>query len=355
MQRPPYKLSEIADLVGGDLAGDGDIPIRGVAGIEEAQAGEITFLASSSYERFLPTTHASAVIGPADLECPLPSIHLDDPYLAFVKVVSVFAESLDPVYAKGVHPAAIVDPEAKLGENVSIGPYCHIQPGARIGDNSVVLLGTYVGHDAAIGRDCMIYPNVAIRERVRIGDRAIIHPGAVIGADGFGFAREGGRHRKIPHIGTVVIEDDVEIGANTTIDRATTGVTRVGRGTKIDNLVQIAHNVVVGENSVLAAQVGVSGSTELGNRVVIAGQAGIVGHIKIGDDVIVAAQAGVTKAIRTGTTVSGYPAREHGQVKKLYGFTTRLPELHRRIQELEKKVNELESEKRNDQAAEDDR
>ncbi|MFQ5511400.1 MAG: UDP-3-O-(3-hydroxymyristoyl)glucosamine N-acyltransferase [Candidatus Krumholzibacteriia bacterium] len=350
-----YSLKELAELVGGALSGDGSTRITGVAGIKEAGSGEITFLANTKYRQFLSSTRASAVIGPREIECALPSIRLEDPYLGFLKVVTMFAERARTQYPRGQHPTAIVDKGARLGANVSIGPYCQIEAGARIGDNSVVLRGGYVGANTAIGESCLIYPNVTIREGCEIGSRVIIHPGAVVGSDGFGFAKDGETQRKIPHIGIVVIGDDVEIGANTTIDRATTGVTRIGGGTKIDNLVQIAHNVTVGKNCIMAAQVGISGSAELGEGVVIGGQAGLVGHIVIGDGVVIAAQAGVTKSIPAGTTVSGYPAREHAQARKLYGFTTRLPELYRKIQELARKVAQLEKGKGHDTPAEDDR
>ncbi len=333
---------ELAEIVGGSVNGDGSTRITGVAGIKEAAAGQITFLASTKYREFLNTTRASAVIGTYDIECSVPSIQLENPYLAFLKVVSMFADSVDKRYPRGLHPTAIVAAEAELGENLCIGPYCHIEAGVTIGRNCTVLRGSYIGANTVIGEGCLVYPSVTIREECEVGERVIIHPGAVIGSDGFGFARDGQAHRKIPHIGKVVIEDDVEIGANTTIDRATTGVTRVGRGTKIDNLVQIAHNVTIGKNCIIAAQVGISGSTELGDGVVIAGQAGLAGHIKMGDGVIIAGGAGVTKSIPAGTTISGYPARDHAQARKLYGFTTRLPELHKKIQELSRKVARLE-------------
>ena len=350
-----YKLSELADMVGGALSGDGETSITGVAGVKEAEKGEITFVVNSKYESFLKTTKASAVIGPREIQCPLPSIHLEDPYLAFLKVVTIFAENPLQRYPRIVHETAIIAPTAKLGRDLAVGPYTLIEAGSRIGNRSTILFGCYIGQDVKIGKQCVIYPNVTIREGVEIGDRVILHPGAVIGSDGFGFVKEGEKHRKIPHIGGVVLEDDVEIGSNTTIDRATTGVTRVCRGTKVDNLVQIAHNVFVGKNCVLAGQSGISGSTEIGDNVVIAGQAGLVGHITVGDNVIIGAQAGVTKSMPPDVTVSGYPAREHSQAKKVYGFTARLPDLYKKVQELEKKVRQLEAEKVDDQTTENDR
>jgi UDP-3-O-[3-hydroxymyristoyl] glucosamine N-acyltransferase len=216
------------------------------------------------------------------------------------------------------------------------------------------MAGTFIGEDVRIGRECQIYPNVTIREGSRIGDRVILQPGSVIGADGFGFAKDGQTHHKVPQIGRVIIEDDVEIGANSTIDRATTGETRVKRGSKIDNLVQIAHNVVIGENSILAAQVGIAGSTELGRNVVLAGQAGLVGHITIGDGAMVGAQGGVTKSVPPDTAVSGYPAREHKKARRLWAYNNRLPDLFERVKEMERRIRELEEEKSLDSTAEDD-
>ena len=350
-----YSLRELAEMVGGIVNGDDSTRITGVAGIREAASGEITFLASTRYRQYLDTTRASAVIGPREIECAMPSIQLEDPYLGFLKVVSAFAEGTKTTYDRGLHPTAIVAEDAVLGENLCLGPYCQLEPGVKVGSNSTLLRGVYVGAGAVIGRDCLVYPGVVIRDGCEIGDEVIIHPGAVIGSDGFGFAKDGEKHRKIPHIGKVVVGDQVEIGSNTTIDRATTGVTRIGHGTKIDNLVQIAHNVIIGQNCVIAAQVGISGSTELGDGVVIAGQAGLAGHIKMGDGVVIAGGAGVTKSIPAGTTVSGYPAREHAQARKLYGFTTRLPELYKKIQELARKVAQLEKGSGHDPAAEDDR
>jgi UDP-3-O-[3-hydroxymyristoyl] glucosamine N-acyltransferase len=213
---------------------------------------------------------------------------------------------------------------------------------ARVGDNSTLVGGVFVGEATEIGSDCLIYPHVTIREGTVVGNRVILQPGVVLGADGFGYAKNGSTHHKVPQIGRVVIEDDVELGANTCVDRATTGETRVKRGTKVDNLVQLAHNVVLGENCVLAAQVGISGSTEVGNHVVMGGQAGVGGHIVLGDRATVAGQAGVTKDVKANTVVSGYPAREHTVARKLSAHTAMLPELFKRVKELERRLRELE-------------
>jgi UDP-3-O-[3-hydroxymyristoyl] glucosamine N-acyltransferase (EC 2.3.1.-) len=249
----------------------------------------------------------------------------------------------DTKHPKGIHKTAIIAKSVKLGKGVAVGPFCVIEEGAQIGDRSVIYASCYIGYKTKIGKDCLIYPKISIRDKITIGDRVIIHGGTVIGSDGFGFATVKGLHHKIPQIGTVVIEDDVEIGANVTIDRARFDKTIIGRGTKIDNLVQIAHNVVVGENSIIVAQAGISGSTVIGNNVTLAGQAGLVGHITIGDGAIVAAQAGVTKSVPPNTMVSGYPAREHESARKVIACVQRLPELVETIRDLKKRIEELEN------------
>jgi len=339
-----YTLTELAKIAGGNLAGDGNTTITGVAGIRDAGPGEITFLANLKYGEFLATTRASAIIAPRGTECSVPVIETDDPYLGFLKVLTVFAEACKVTYPNGIHEAAVVDPGAQIGDNVSIGPHCQICSGAEIGDNTTILMSTFVGGGVEIGENCLIYPNVTIREGSSIGSRVVLHPGVVVGSDGFGFAKDRDTIRKIPQIGSVVIEDDVEIGSNSTIDRATTGVTRICAGVKIDNLVMIAHNVVVGKNSMLAGQVGISGSTELGEHVIMAGQAGTVGHIKIGHRAVVGAQSGVSKSVPDDTTVFGYPAREHRKSLKLEAYTRRLPELYEKIKQLENRIAQLEGE-----------
>lgn len=339
-------LTELAGIIGGEISGDGSVIIRGVAGIKEARQGDITFLADPSYNKFLKTTEASAVIaarGSADTDKPL--ILIKNPYLAFAKAIEFFMPP-EKTYPRTIHPAAVISPGALIGKDVGVGACAVIEDGAKIGDGSLVSAGSYVGQGTEIGEGCLIYPNVTIREDVRIGDRVIIHSGAVVGSDGFGFASDGEAHVKIPQVGSVTIEDDVEIGANVTIDRATMGATIVGKGTKIDNLVQIAHNVVIGENCMLVAQVGIGGSTELGKGVTLAGQAGAIDHIKIGDGAIAAAQAGITKSVPAETMVSGYPAREHSRAKKVYACVSRLPELVRKTADLAVRVAKLEAERK---------
>jgi len=281
-------------------------------------------------------------------------IRIDNPYLAFLKVVRLFSETPLEKYSREVHPTAIIPDSVELGDEISIGAYVVLEDNVVIGDRTTILPLACINEGARIGSDCLIYPRVTIREKCEVGNRVIIHSGAVIGSDGFGYARDGEEHHKIPQIGIVRIEEDVEIGANTTIDRATTGVTLIGRGSKLDNLVQIAHNVVIGENSVIAAQAGVSGSTELGKNVVLAGQAGLVGHIKIGDGAMVGAQGGVTKSIPAGTSVSGYPAREHSFARKICAATARLPDLLKEFRNLQNRVDALEKGKGSGSSAEDD-
>lgn len=335
-------LKEIAQLIDGEVVGDASAVITGISGIREAEEGDLTFLANPRYAPLMETTKATAIITSRETtKAPKPIIRAVDPSMAFAKIISILISN-DQKYPVGIHPAAVVGKNVKLGRDVALQPYVVIDDDAVIGDRTIIYAGTYVGNRVKIGSDCLIYPNVAIREKVEIGDRVIIHSGTVIGSDGFGFATVNGEHHKIPQIGSVLIEDDVEIGANVAIDRARFGKTVIGRGTKIDNLVQIAHNVTVGENSIIIAQAGISGSTVVGKNVTIAGQAGLVGHITIGDNAILAAQAGVTKSVPPNMCVSGYPAKPHDKAKRLNAFLSRLPEIVDELKKLEEKVYKLE-------------
>jgi UDP-3-O-[3-hydroxymyristoyl] glucosamine N-acyltransferase len=337
-----FTLKEIAEFINGDLVGDPDIIITGISGIKEAKEGDIAFLANSKYDSLMYTTKASAVITSKDVtNFSKALIKTDNPSLAFAKVVSLVAPA-EIRHPKGIDSTAVISPTAKLGRNVSIGAYTIIGDEVIIDDETIIYGGCYIGYQTKIGRKCLIYPHVAIRERIEIGNRVIIHSGAVIGSDGFGFAAVKGIQEKIPQIGTVVIEDDVEIGANVTIDRARFDKTVVGKGTKIDNLVQIAHNVVIGKNCIIVSQAGISGSTILGEGVILAGQAGLVGHIHIGEGAVVAAQAGVTKSVPPYTKVSGYPAKPHREAKRVNACLQRLPQLYNRIRALEIKIKDLE-------------
>ncbi|MDI6807981.1 MAG: UDP-3-O-(3-hydroxymyristoyl)glucosamine N-acyltransferase [Candidatus Eisenbacteria bacterium] len=340
------RLKEIAKRLDGRLLGDGEVLIKGVAAIKDAEEGDLTFLSNPKYEAYLSTTKASAIIVKEnELKTGKPLIVTDDPYLAFLKTLRMFRPEKAMV-AKGIHPSAVIGEGVSLGHDISIGANVVVADGAVVGDEAAIMAGVYIGERASIGKGTLVYPNVTIREECSIGERVIIHSGTVIGSDGFGFVREGKTHQKIPQTGTVIVEDDVEIGANVTVDRATIGATTIKKGTKIDNLVQIAHNVTIGENSIIVAQVGISGSTEIGQNVTLGGQAGIAGHIQIGDNTLVGAQAGVIGSIPPNSTVSGYPALPHNVSMKIHAAMGRLPEVLKRIKVIEKKLQEIEAEKK---------
>lgn len=351
-----FILGELAEIVGGKLIGDDNLEITGVSGIKSSTKGEITFLANPKYESFLSVTKASAIITSNDIsdEYSGSFIKTENPYLAFLKIVKLFDSPHTEKYKREIDKSISIDESVELGEDIHIGKNVCIGKGVSVGSRTTILPFVYLGDGVEIGDDCLIYPGVTIREGCSIGKRVIIHSGAVVGSDGFGYAKEGSVHKKIPQIGIVRIEDDVEIGANSTIDRATTGQTVIGKGAKIDNLVQVAHNVVIGENCIVAAQSGISGSTELGRNVILAGQSGLVGHIKIGDNAKVGAQGGVTKSIPEDTSVSGYPAREHKKARKIYAATARLPALVKEFRSLKEKIEKLEKGYKSGSSTEDD-
>jgi UDP-3-O-[3-hydroxymyristoyl] glucosamine N-acyltransferase len=331
-------LQEIAKLCGGELRGDPALNISGAASLSEAVPGEISFYADPRYMARLKKTRASAIFVSSDFseKTDAAQIRVPNPSKAFEQLVLKIAPK-SIAFAPGMHPSAVVDPSAKLGKDVSIQPHAVIEANVSIGDKTVIGAGAYVGHESVIGDSCLIYPNVTIRERTRIGSRVIIHGGAVIGADGFGFELVEGRYHKIPQIGIVQIDNDVEIGANTTIDRARFGRTWIQEGVKIDNLVQIAHNVIVGKNSVIAAQTGISGSTKLGEKVMIAGQVGVIGHLTIEDNTIIAAQSGISKDLPGGAWF-GSPAVPLPDAKRQIAWIHRLGKLFERVKTLEKKL-----------------
>lgn len=336
------KLSEIAEMLKGKLIGDGSIVITGASGIKEAKPGDITFLANLKYANLIGSTMASAVIISKDINIPLniPAIIVENADLAFAKVIEIFA--LQPIRPnKGIHPTSVIGKDIILGKDISIGAFAVIEEGTSIGDRTIIYPNSYIGHYVKIGSDCLIYPRVVLRERVEIGNKVTIHSGAVIGSDGFGYAMLGGEYHKIPQTGTVLIEDDVSIGANVTIDRARFDKTIIKKGTKIDNLVHIAHNVEIGENSVIAAQCGIAGSTKLGKNAMLGGQVGIIGHINIGDNVMIAAQSGVPKDIPSGAVFSGSPAKPHSQTLREWAILKKLPELANTIKELKEQIGEL--------------
>jgi UDP-3-O-[3-hydroxymyristoyl] glucosamine N-acyltransferase len=332
------KLADIAGLVGGLLEnGDPSLEILGVGSLAEAVAGEISFLSNTKYSMQLAQTQASAVIVQQDWCgdhcCAL--IRVKNPDRAFADIALALAPPL-LCYAPGIHATAVISRDAILGDAVHVGPHCVVEAGAVIGARTVLLAGCYVGHGAVIGADCRLHAHVSIRSHCTLGDSVWIHDGTVIGSDGFGYTRAAdGRWEKIVQLGTVEIGNDVEIGANVTIDRARFGKTRIGRGVKIDNLVQIAHNVQIEADTVMAAQVGISGSTRIGSGVQIGGQAGLAGHLQVGDGAVVGAQAGVTKSVEPGVFVSGYPAMDHRRAARLQAHLAGLPELKKRVRALE--------------------
>jgi UDP-3-O-[3-hydroxymyristoyl] glucosamine N-acyltransferase len=336
------KLQDIAARIDCRLEGDGELDIRGVAGIEEAEPGDLTFFTNPKYAAELRATRASAVIlGERAEAAPCAMLRAQQPYLAFARAVGLFDDSGKP--APGVHHLAWVGEGVTLGSNVSVGPFAVIGEGARIGARTIVHPHVTIGRQTEIGDDCIIHARVSIRERIRVGHRVILQDGAVIGSDGFGFARRpDGTHEKIPQIGALTLEDDVEIGANTTIDRPAVGETRIGAGTKIDNLVQIAHGVSVGRNVLLAAQVGVAGSVTIEDDVTLAGQVGVAGHITLGKGVIATAQTGIPNSVDPGSFISGYPAIPNRDWLRSSAVFRKLPELKKRIAELERRILELE-------------
>ena len=335
------KLSELATRLDCRLEGDGELDVTRVAGIQDAQPGDITFLANPKYEKLLATTRATAVILKEDVPAaPCAMLRARDPYLAFARAVSLFAPVSRP--APGIHALAAIAGGAHLGADVSVGPFVAIGEGARIGDRTVIYPNATLGAGATVGSDCTIHSNVAIRERCTVGDRVILQNGVVIGGDGYGFVRRGdGTHEKIPQVAVVVIEDDVELGANTTVDRPAVGETRIKAGTKIDNLVQIGHGVTVGRNVLMAAQVGIAGSTDVEDDVVFGGQVGVGGHLTIGRGAIAVGQSGVTNSLDPGAFVAGYPAIDSRDWRKASVLFRRLPEMKRRIEQLEARVAEL--------------
>ncbi len=342
-------VAELIEKIGGVVVcGDAAVSITGVDGIERAGPEHLTFIANPRYAAHLQTTRAAAVIipqgelsGRMDHAATPVLIAHTQPYYAFMLSLRLFHPEQAEL-APGIDPSAAVGLNVSLGEDVRVGKCVVIENGAEIGAESRILAGCYLGRGVKVGAQTTIGPQVTIMHECEVGARVRIHPGTVIGADGFGYAELGGVHHKIPQVGRVVIEDDVEIGANVCIDRATLGETRIKQGTKIDNLVQIAHNVQIGEHAIIVAQVGISGSTKIGNHVVLAGQVGLAGHIEIGDGTVVAAQSGIRKSVPPGSRLLGSPARDLTTEKRLHVHISKLPEMAKRIKQLEQRLAELE-------------
>lgn len=336
-------LKDIANFVGGKLFGNENIVIENVAKIEDAKKGDLTFLYLPAYQKYFNSTQASAILvkpGFNKNRSDISYIEVQDPNKAFFKIVNKF---FAPDFKlEGIDETASIYPNVKIGKNVAIGKNVVISSGCQIGDNTKIFHNTVIHDNVHIGSDCLIFSNVSIREKSFIGNRVIVHSGTVIGADGFGFdPDEKGVFQKIYQIGNVVIEDDVELGANVCVDRASTGSTVIKRGVKIDNLVHVAHNVIIGENTAIAAQAGISGSTKIGKNCLIAGQVGIVGHIEIADKVTLIAQSGVSKGIPKSGTYFGSPAKEMSTALRLEGHIRSLPDYAKRISQLENQIKEL--------------
>ncbi len=325
-------VSTLAAMAGGKIEGDGNTVITGFAKIEEAKSGDISFIANPLYSHFYETTEASALLVANDFKPESPRsitlIRVADPYSTLAEVLTAFDKMKSR--KKGIENPSFVDAEATLGADIYVGAFAYIGKGASVGNRSMIYPQTYIGSDVSIGEDCIIYPGAKIYDGCRIGNRCIIHSGVVIGADGFGFAPKGERYEKIPQIGIVEIADDVEIGANTTIDRATFGHTYIGEGTKLDNLIQVAHNVEIGENNVFAAQTGIAGSTHIGNNNRVGGQCGFSGHIRVGNDNEFGAQSGIPNNVGSNKRLIGYPAIEARKFAKNLVYINKLEELFKK-------------------------
>lgn len=332
---------EIAQFVGGTVSGDASVRIRGLNGLREARPDDLSFFSDPKYAPHLALTEAGAILVSEHTgETSATLIRVAEPHLAFVQMLKRFEEETLQ-HPQGIHPTATVHETARIGEGAALGPHAVVEAGATVGPGAVIYAGAYVGRDAEIGAGAVLYPNAVVRERCRIGARCILHPNVTIGGDGFGFTPLDGQQIKIPQVGIVILEDDVEIGANSSVDRATAGFTRIGRGTKIDSQVQVGHNVQIGEHCVISGCTGIAGSAIIGDRVTIGGFSGIGGHLEIGDDVVIGGRSGVTGSVPAGSIVSGFPAVEHRKARRYLASRLRLPDALRRLRQLEKRVEEL--------------
>ena len=335
-------LNEIAELVGGSIVGEGSVRITGLNSLKEAATGDLSFLGSPNYQSLLDTTNATAILVPVDFgHNALPVVRVEHPYLAFATVLKEY-EKEKRIHPVGIDPSASIDETATLGRDIGVGSFVRIEGDSKIGDGVILYSGVYVGRDVTIGPGTIVYPNTTFREGVQVGARCIIHSNTSIGSDGFGFARAGDSYVKIPQVGTVIIHDDVEIGSNSSVDRATTGATVIGKGTKIDNLVQIGHNVTIGKHCTLSGGVGIAGSAKIGDNVAMGGHVGVNSHITIGDNVQIGGGTGVVQSIPANTTVLGYPQAEAGLARRIWAAFPQLPKALRRIRMLEKRLDKLE-------------
>jgi UDP-3-O-[3-hydroxymyristoyl] glucosamine N-acyltransferase len=339
--REMTSLAVLADLVGGCVSGDSSTSVSGVAPLDLAGPDQVSFLANPKYKEKLAACKAAAIIVSPSLKDSVttPLILVENPYLAFAKILTYF--EVEPHSAKGVMAGAHVHPDAVVDENVTISPGVVVSSGARIGKGTQLHPGVVIGENAVVGENCLLHANVTLREKCILGDRVILQPGAVIGSDGFGFAPDGSGYFKIPQAGYVVIEDDVEIGACSCVDRGTLGVTRIARGTKIDNLVQIAHNVQIGEDTIIVSQVGIAGSTSIGKHCTFGGQSGVVGHVKVGDNVTLAGRGGISNNEGSNQMLAGVPAMPHREWLKATMSIPQLPEMRKELRQLKNEMTKL--------------
>jgi len=339
---PTYTTGQIAERIGATVIGDPNLPLTGFAPADSAKPGDLTFAENESYFARAKQSAASAILVAEDFSPDTKTlIRVTNARVAFAQVLPLFFP--EPTFTAGIHPSAVVAATAQVDPTAHIGPHCVVGERVKIGPGTVLISQVYVGDDCSVGEQTRLFPHVTLYQRSHLGKRVRIHAGAVIGADGFGYVFDGSEHRKVPQVGQVLIQDDVEIGANTTIDRAALGATIICKGTKIDNLVQIAHNVTIGEHSIIVAQVGIAGSTKIGAYVTVAGQAGIAGHLRIGDRVTLAAQSGVMHHIPEGQKWMGSPAQPDRVTKRQLLAIERLPDLLRRVHELERRLGEPEA------------
>ena len=338
-----FTVEEIARRLNGRVEGNGLLEVRGVESLYQARPYELSFLGNPRYTPAMKTTKAGVVLvneaWTGETQATLIRVKSAD--AAFAQVAFWLARPAI-THKPGIHPTAVVAADAKLGRDVTVGPHCVIESGAVVGSGTVLVAQVYIGHSCEVGENCLFYPHVTLREYTRTGTRVILQNGAVIGSDGFGYVKEAGHWKKIPQVGIVVLEDDVEIGANTTIDRARFGETRIGKGTKLDNLIQVAHNVTIGEDTAMAAQVGIAGSSHIGSRVQFGGQVGVGGHLHIGDDTVVMAQAGVSKNVPSASVMFGSPAAPALEAKKLHATVMRLPEMKKKLTEMDARLKTVE-------------
>jgi len=343
-----FSLGQLAQEIGGTFTGDASLILKGVAPLEKAEAGYLTFLTNARYASAAANTQASVIL--TDKELPGVSkafLLSSNPYAALAKIISLFHPA--PQRAPGVQPGAWVDPQAVVHATASVAPGAVVSAKAMIGPGAVLYPHVFIGENAVVGEGSIIYSNVTVRENCILGKRVILQPGVVVGSDGFGFAKDGAEYRKIPQVGNVVIEDDVELGANVCVDRAVLGSTVIGKGTKLDNLIQIGHNVVIGANTVIAAQTGISGSTQVGSNVIMGGQVGLAGHLKIGDNVTLATRTGVMEDILEKGVYWGSPSLKMSEEMKNVAAYRQLPELMKRIRTLEKALEKTQNVKKDDQ------